>query len=382
MKHTMLCSAMALLGLCCHLFASMPSGEPPAIAGQGYGIVMYDDFDNPTKTVDFNNTCAPGYNWYVRLPIFYGSHATSGTTAGSGVLTVTGGAAGWSVGTYPLTKGNTAKGYKHGYFEARMRFDPTLGPSNSDWPAWWLFSVSHSLDSSTTRWGEYDIFEAYTGGRAAYDSIFVGTAHDWWKGNHLNSNNVQPMPPGTDFNQWHTYAFLWEADSIAETGYFKWYFDDSLLITVTFAKNGLPTPFVHNANGDSTPVGCFWIGEQDTMGMIAILGSSRNWPLQIDGVRIWQKGPGAAASRPVAQANSFSYQTMGNIIRCNLAKPAFVSIKYFDLLGRTVCSFVNNVQPQGYHAFNAPVASLPRNVYIREFRAGDFVKQERWVAPN
>ncbi|MDD5673657.1 MAG: Ig-like domain-containing protein [Chitinivibrionales bacterium] len=73
---------------------------------------------------------------------------------------------------------------------------------------------------------------------------------------------------------------------------------------------------------------------------------------------------------------SFSFNTIGNAISYALPKSCFVSIKYYDLQGRTVCSFVNNYQPSGYYIVDAPVASLlARNVYIREFRAGDFIKK-------
>ncbi|MDD5673219.1 MAG: DUF2341 domain-containing protein [Chitinivibrionales bacterium] len=88
-------------------------------------------------------------------------------------------------------------------------------------------------------------------------------------------------------------------------------------------------------------------------------------------------GAPSAVNQPVANNKSFTFQRSGDLITYNLAKPAFVSIKYYDLQGRTICSFVNNTQQEGTHVYKLPVASLPRNVYIQEFIAGDFVKKER-----
>ncbi|MDD5675109.1 MAG: PA14 domain-containing protein [Chitinivibrionales bacterium] len=289
MNSLMRYGAIAILSVCPSLFANMPVDAPAPIAGgQGYGIALYDDFDNPTKTVDLNNTCAPGYNFYVRLPGFYGGGAASGVSAANGVLTLAGGG-GWDVCTYPLCQSAT-KGFKHGYFEARMRFDPTLGPNTNSWPAFWLFSVSHSLLLNVSHWTELDIFEAYTGGQGdPFNGTFYGTAHDWvgLLTNWANASNSFPVPTGTDFNQWHTYGFLWEADTVGGTGSFKWYFDDQLLSEQRYSRDGLPSPVVTDA-----PAGTFWIAEKENpdMGMLLILGSCTGWPLDVDGVRIWQKG--------------------------------------------------------------------------------------------
>ncbi|MDD5675504.1 MAG: hypothetical protein PHC61_15145 [Chitinivibrionales bacterium] len=77
-----------------------------------------------------------------------------------------------------------------------------------------------------------------------------------------------------------------------------------------------------------------------------------------------------------ADIKSFSCNTTANAITYTLSKPCFVSITYYDLSGRTVCSLVNNYRAAGNYSLKLPEASLPRSVYIREFKAGDFVKKD------
>ncbi|MDD5673353.1 MAG: fibronectin type III domain-containing protein [Chitinivibrionales bacterium] len=79
---------------------------------------------------------------------------------------------------------------------------------------------------------------------------------------------------------------------------------------------------------------------------------------------------------PAINNNSFRFNETAGIIKYTLIKPAPVSVKLFDLQGKTVVSFVNNIQAPGNYALKLPIASLARSLYIAEFRAGDFVKKE------
>ncbi|MDD5674126.1 MAG: hypothetical protein PHC61_08190 [Chitinivibrionales bacterium] len=79
---------------------------------------------------------------------------------------------------------------------------------------------------------------------------------------------------------------------------------------------------------------------------------------------------------PVSGIKPFGFTATANTISYSLQKSCFVSIKYYDLRGRLVSSFVNNYQQPGNYTLKLPT-SLPRNVYIRKFKAGDFVSKER-----
>ncbi|MDD5675913.1 MAG: glycoside hydrolase family 16 protein [Chitinivibrionales bacterium] len=326
---------------------------------------MDDDF-NDSSTIDFNYMDKPGYNWYFAGP---GSALpTDGVSIANSILTIkTGGATqGWSLCSCNLWGANPT-GYTHGYFEARLRFNPALGPISKWSPSWWLFSVAHSLDS-TKRFAELDIFEAFTGGYKSYGGYFIGTVHDTWNGaTFQNSNNSVLPPAGTNFNQWHTYGLWWE------TGVLNWYFDDKLMITVTYSQNGQPNP----PAAPTSPSGAFWSTELEPRGMLAILGSSEEWPLEVDAVRIWQKGAGNAVLHSVNAPNPVRCAVAGRTLRYSLAKPCFVSVRLHDLQGRAIGSFVNKYQAPGNYAVQLSGILPARKVYVAEFSAGDnFTKRE------
>ncbi|MDD5674294.1 MAG: hypothetical protein PHC61_09030 [Chitinivibrionales bacterium] len=91
--------------------------------------------------------------------------------------------------------------------------------------------------------------------------------------------------------------------------------------------------------------------------------------------------PLTARTTPVLPADpenkAFRFNATANAVYYTLPKSCFVSVKYYDLSGRTVFSFVNNYQQPGHYTLKMPVASLVRNIYIQEFKAGDFVKKEQ-----
>jgi len=260
---------------------------PLPAAKAGYNrLVFYDDFDS-LRTIDVRGTGKPGYNWYVDRPV-WGSGITepSDYSVSNSVLTVssTGHTGSWALSSFS-PKGNTGHSFKFGYFEARIRFDPKLGKSSKDWPAWWSLSTLHSRLNNMDHWAELDFIEAYTGGHADYSGAFVGTVHDWANGSkthYQNSNNWKPLPKSTDFNQWHTYACLWRLGEIT------WYFDGNALMTQTYSATAPPNPL---ANGTSTPTpaGVFSILDTEAEGMLLILGSDPEWPMYVDWVRVWQQ---------------------------------------------------------------------------------------------
>jgi len=266
--------------------ASRRIAAPAPAAKADYSqLVFEDDFDS-VRTIDVNGTCKPGYKWYVDRPV-WGSGITlpSAYSVSNSFLTVssTGDTASWAVASFS-PRGGVGHSFKYGYFEARIRFDPTLGPTSKGWPAWWSLSTRHSRVNNPDHWAELDFFEAYTGGKAGYQGAFVGTVHDWADGSkkHFqNSNNWKPLPKTTDFNQWHTYGCLWRPGEIT------WYFDDAPLMSQAYSATTPPMP---PANGTTTPTpaGVFSILDREPEGMLLILGSGPEWPMDVDWVRVWQ----------------------------------------------------------------------------------------------
>ena len=93
---------------------------------------------------------------------------------------------------------------------------------------------------------------------------------------------------------WHTYAALWEP------GYIAWYLDGKLMHSARYNATDLPQYFNRdNPNPlprleDSRPelANRTWVGAHHQMNEedeILVLGCNKNWPMEVDWVRVWQK---------------------------------------------------------------------------------------------
>jgi beta-glucanase (GH16 family) len=254
---------------------------PPAALGANYTNLTFHDEFNSLGTIDVNNTQAPGYNWYVRLPFRGGVATRDEYEVTNGVLKINAGHSfGWEISTWSGPNGN-GHAFRYGYFEANVHFDPTKGPATKSWPAFWSFPVEHAWGSARLHWNELDFFEAYTGGFTNYDGGFFGTIHDWKLSgggkpiNHQNTNNYTPL--NIDWNQWHIVGCLWIPGRIS------WYLDNNLLETFHYLN-------AHNnteANVGTSTNAAFSI--MDGQNNLLVLGSSKGWPMFVDYVRVWQK---------------------------------------------------------------------------------------------
>jgi len=258
-----------------------PAPPPQAVKAGYETLVFNDDFDS-LESIDVKGTKKSGYKWYVDAPI-WGSGITdpSAYNVSNSVLTVTsdGYTANWTLTSYS-PGGKVGYSFRYGYFEARIRFNPKLGKIARGFPAWWCFSVNHSVNGDPSRWAELDFYEAYTGGYADYNGLFVGTVHDWAndsKTHYQNSNNVQWLSD-TTFSKWHTYGCLWTPGRIT------WYFDNDSLMTQTYSADKTPYP----QTNPHAPVGTFSILDTEPLGMMLILGSDEKWPMEVDWVRVWR----------------------------------------------------------------------------------------------
>lgn len=246
-------------------------------------LTFNDDFDS-INSIDTSGSRQPGFNWYIDDGVWSNNNAKrTAYQVDHSVLTVTNSGrytGNWTLASFS-SHGKTGHSFKYGYFEARFRFDPTLGKDMEGWPSFWSLSAYHSMVNNMDHWAELDFLEAYTGGFHHFDGAFVGTVHDWAdssKKHFQNSNNWQPLPKGTDFNQWHTYGCLWLPGKIT------WYFDDRPLMTLNYSPTAPPDP----AGKSPAPAGTFSILDSDPKGMLLILGSDTKWPMYVDWVRVWQ----------------------------------------------------------------------------------------------
>lgn len=250
-----------LISLCLSIAGSMvsmpcradpPQSPPPAAIQAGYTrLVLSDDFENINLDYPEDGQAT----WYNEL--WYGTpRPADEVRATDGVLSISVPAEArfHSITTVPR-RPTGGRSFRHGYFEARMRFsDETI-----DWSAFWLLSRPHSAGTDGGRWCEIDIFEHF-GPR-----VFVGTVHDWTKQKRTrNSNSFQRLTKSIQFSTWHTYSLLWVP------GKLTWYLDGEALMSA------------------ETPSVC---EEQD---MFLILSSQKHHEgppvqLEVDWVRVYSK---------------------------------------------------------------------------------------------
>lgn len=168
---------------------------PPPIAGRGYRVVFLDRFRRLWRSVWDNrewwNTPPPRRSQYVRNGVL---HLVSRRSQG-----------------YPshiaVTTFSSQRIFKHGYFEARMKW--TKG--NGSTPAFWLMSNAWARTGNcATPAAEIDVFE----GHGNHPRVFTGAIHrnsaEWVcpPPNRINANNWQPRRVDLTA-RFHTYAMRW-----------------------------------------------------------------------------------------------------------------------------------------------------------------------------
>lgn len=243
-----------------------------------------DDFTN-ANTVDLAGTGDAGFNWYLDRPFGWGAASASEVAIADSVLTVkskpNGHAAGWGMSTYSI-KGDTGYAFQYGYAEAKIRFNHQGQRTNNDrdyFPCFWSFSKAHTLMRDKGHWGEIDIFEAYTDqSDPLYQGQYVGTVHDHYTDGSKHIQNGNHWQDGVIKDSgWHTYGMLWEKGKIS------WYFDNQLMHSIEYSADGYPKPM-----SPGYKPGAFSI--LDSEEMVLVLGASESWPMDVDYVRVWEKG--------------------------------------------------------------------------------------------
>lgn len=245
-----------------------PLPIPPrhALLSGYHRLVFHDDFDNPA-TISPDGT--GDHNWYA-TQFFSDPVSASNYSIGGGALTVYGGnGVGATLATAAPGVGNRpyqGRAFKYGYFEARLRFDPSVAAKGILWPAFWSSSLEHGLGDAK-RWGEIDFMEAAlvnTGPGAYAATVHDFTGPTWPPQGHVwNGNNVIRLPSGTDLSDYHVYGCLWTPGRI------QFYFDDRLGPSVSWR-----------------PGRAFDV--LDRQHMYLVLGTDAGWPMQVDWARVWQ----------------------------------------------------------------------------------------------
>ena len=286
--------------------SGLTNGIPSAAYNAGYKLNTFSStFQND---VDLSKTFNSGFNWYQYNPFGYNpdmSKVTGTTTGGPLVLLGDTVNVGGEICTAAV-KGTSMVGKAFGgggYFEASLKFDPTLvtvGLSNG-WPAFWSLSIEKMTNPPTSdQWAgqavgyehyiEPDFFE-YIRPTSTVTASYYGTLHDWSgispsfnnDSNEPNSANIVPTNAAT--TQWLNYnniGFLWVPATATTKGYAQYYYNRQPVGTTLFWTQYSPS-FVPPVAGQT------WkYGVMDTQHLSVVLSTCSGCPFTIQSVNVWQ----------------------------------------------------------------------------------------------
>ncbi len=97
---------------------------------------------------------------------------------------------------------------------------------------------------------------------------------------------------------------------------------------------------------------------------------------------VWSFTVGSTAVLPqqhLAGAGVFGVSMQSGTLRYFLPVSSQVNVKYFDLKGRMVASFINEFQTAGDHSFRIPTSSWAKGTYLQVFEAGNTVMRDKIV---
>ncbi len=274
-------------------------------------LVFAEDFETD-KAIDFSGEGKEGYSFYADRPYAMPTHTPDECVMKDSVLYYKPEICPSAIGlqTYSV-KGKRGFTYRYGYAEARIRAGEPTGEYNGV-PAFWAIGLRDVMKLDEVGWtdcGELDIIEIerQPDENGVKRNYYTGTLHHHHRSGEIGENGRPIQQIGTNFinalgykethwldGEWHTYAALWKP------GYVAWYLDNKLMHAARFSPDALPEYFHED---DPTPLPRYedshpqaanrtWVGAHsvmDTEDEVIILGCNKNWPMEVDWVRVWQE---------------------------------------------------------------------------------------------
>lgn len=190
--------------------------------------------------------------------------------------------------------GQTGENFKYGYFQARLKFDPsiTTTPQLTDatgkttqvggWPSWWLYEADALKTGNVPESGEIDGLEYFNNANYGGLHRYTGSVWDHTNGVNTSSGGASDMEFPTDKTQsdWNTYGILWKP------GFIQWDIDGLVSKTLTYGKNVHPS--INGVVQTQLPVGMFSHLDDSTNGVGMVLGTGAGDPLSVSNVQVWQ----------------------------------------------------------------------------------------------
>ncbi len=256
---------------------------PPEIALQNgmTRLVFEDDFDS-LDTIDVNETCEPGYKWYVSKPYGGTSAKPEDYFIKDSVLTLCSPRGAGTLFSMDW-KSQVGFAFHQGVLEFRIRIPVPHRPEDSPkgWQAVWSFPPK-KLNNTTREFVELDWLEYWGSGKWATTFHHMKRDPDrkpaeyYWVENPYN-----PCPATFLDKEWHTVTFLWVDSKI------EGWIDGVPCMKQTFYDDQLPDPMPYVHRGFTKDA--FKILNSPDQPETLIIGGTKHNPLEMDWIRVWQK---------------------------------------------------------------------------------------------
>ena len=264
-----------------------------------YGIdslIFSDDFDT-LDTIDNENSGAEGYKWYVKRPYGASTLTTNDYSVQDGVISLHAEKPTYNYGLGTFHH-ETEAGFVHntGYLEIRLRI-PSYDDEGTGGPAIWALPTT-KLTNRAPAWVELDWMEYWGIVSWAQDGYYTISVHEVHYPNfdrvrtagYKNSNYIQH---GLGDGQWHIMGWLWRE------GEFITYLDGVPVMTLTYGEGKDPSPKHTVVNGEEK-LGVFSMLDEQLMPII--IGGSKDNPMELDYVRLWNANEHYTADDAASEA--------------------------------------------------------------------------------
>jgi hypothetical protein len=257
-------------------------------------LTMSDDFDS-LDTIDTTGGGKEGYRWYVNrmygaTPLTLNDYRVD-YEEGNGILTIMNEVNAYHSSLYSADL-KTQNGFlfNKGYLEVKIRIPrPDWYSEDVGAPAIWSFTENKALSGrgDSSHWVELDWMEYYGVSSSFKNGHYTVTVHDTTKNSNYSNSNAQLH--GLGDREWHVMGWLWEDNSI------RAFLDGKETMALFFDKDMPAAPGL-NTEGEvkSTDPGVFSLANE--MKSILYLGGSKDAPMEVDYVRIWQQSEPATVS--------------------------------------------------------------------------------------
>jgi len=242
-------------------------------------LIFSDDF-NTMDVIDIEDSGKEGYKWYVDRPWGAVTLTTDDYSIQDGVLSIHAEKPTYNYGlaTYhPINKlGFT---YNKGYMEIRFRIPRPRENETGEKgvPAIWALPTTKLADKAA-EWVELDWMEYWGITNERSGGYYTISLHEVNLDNTLHFKNSNAAHTGLGDGQWHTMGWLWQ------DGNFGAYLDGKVVLFLSYSKDGNPIPS-HNVLKGKDRYGVYSMLDQQLMPII--VGGSKDNPMELDYVRVW-----------------------------------------------------------------------------------------------